>query len=162
MSNFPGKVLLAACLALGTPDFAQSTQAVELPDAAGVTPAPSPSVRPHGDVRFRKKIFWTFVAVDAASAVSDTQISRAGLQICQRSSEANSWLYGQKPGLGRYYATDIVLDGGADLLSYKALHSHHKPLHLLGWLPLAVMAGSHATGAIQWAKAINDNCKYNP
>jgi hypothetical protein len=103
---------------------------------------------------FHKKVFWTLVGVDAASAVADAQLSRAGLQMYPNTYEQNSWLYGRRPSLGWYYATDVLTDAGGTLLSYGLLHSRRKALRILGWaLPIA-LTGTHADGAIRWAVVI--------
>ncbi len=134
---------------------AQVAEPGQLPDAPGVSPQPSPPTARQDAVVFHKKVFWTLVGVDAASAVADAQISRAGLSMFPNRTEQNSWLYGRRPSLGRYYATDVVTDVGGAFLSYKLLHSRRQSLRVLGWaLPIA-LAVSHADGAIRWAILID-------
>jgi len=91
---------------------------------------------------FHKKVFWTLVGIDAASAIADVQTSWHVEQTYPNSSEQNSWLYGQKPSLARYYATIALVDGGAIFLSYRLLHSRRRSFHIAGWiLPTAAIAG---------------------
>ena len=160
--NLPlaGNFVNAVCLwlvAVGTL-FAQEVKPAPLPEAPGTSSQPSSSPARSNAVVFHRKVFWSLVAVDAASAVADTQISHAGLQTCPNYREGNSWLYGPRPSLGRYYATDVVIDGGGALLSYWLLHSRHKPIRVFGWLPLAVTLGSHGEGVVRWANAIGSDC----
>lgn len=147
------------CLGIAAAMQAQQTDGAQLPDAPAAAPAPNtvPAEAPKGVV-FHKKLFWSLVAADAGSAIADTQISRSGLDMCPNYQEINSWLYGRRPSLGRYYATDAAIDGGAAFLSYKLLHSRRKSFRMLGWLPLAATSVTHADGAIRWAKVINNDC----
>jgi len=105
----------------------------------------SPPPRPE-PVVFHKKIFWSFVVADAASAIADAQTSWSWLQAHPTGVEHDSWLLGRRPGLARYYATFAVVDGGSAILSYKFLHSHGKPLRVVGWGLLALVGGNHLYG----------------
>jgi hypothetical protein len=160
------RLLIAACLYLSTVSFvySQERHRDQLPDAPVAFAAPSPSSQPsqapmqQDEVVFQKKVFWSLVAVDAGSAIADAQISRTGLRTCPNYREQNSWLYGLRPTLGRYYATNAVMDSGSAFLAYKLLHSHYRIVRMLGWLPLAVTTGGHADGAIRWAGVIGNRC----
>ena len=136
---------------------AQEAGPRQLPDALGTSSRPSPPAVRHEAVVLHKKVYWALVGVDAASAVADAQISRAGLQMYPTIQEKNSWLYGRRPSLGRYYATDVVTDAGSAFLSYRLLHSRRRPLRILGLALPAAMAGMHADGAIRWAILIEDH-----
>jgi hypothetical protein len=151
------------CLSVVLTVHAQEPDSRQLPDApvpasTATTTLTSAHPNPQAVPVFHKKIFWTLVGVDAAALVSDAQISRTGLEMCPNYAEINSWLYGRRPSLGRYYAMDLATDGGAAFLSYKLLHSRRKYPRLLGWLPLVATSGTHADGAIRWAKVIGNNC----
>jgi len=137
--------LIAACLSLLSAGrvCAQEAEPGQLPDAPGVSSQPSPPTTRHDAVVFHKKIFWTLVGVDAASAVADAQTSWHNEQIDPNATELNSWLYGKRPSLARYYATDVVMDGGAAFLSYKLMHSRRKFLRTAGWGVIAFAAGQH-------------------
>lgn len=137
-------LLIAACLSLlaGGNMIAQDATPGKLPDAPGVSSQPSSTVR-REVVVFHTRVFWSLVAVDAASAVADTQTSWHDEQMFPNGSEENSWLYGQRPSRTRYYATDAVMDGGGAFLSYKLLHSRRKFLHTVGWVLLAGLVGQH-------------------
>ena len=150
------RLLIAVCLSLLAAGrvCAQEAEPKQLPDAPGVSSQPSPPTARQDAVVFHKKVFWSLVAVDAASAVADAQLSRAGLRMFPTGHEQNSWLYGRRPSLGRYYATDVVTDGGSAFLSYKLLHSRRRAFRIVGWgLPVAA-TGGHADGAIRWAVLI--------
>jgi hypothetical protein len=129
----------------------------QLPDAPAPNAAPSklivrqdnPGAPPErtNQVVFHKNIYWTLVVVDAGSAVADAQ---TGWNIEQSTNgyEENSWLYGRKPSLARYYLTDLATDGGSAVLSYVFLHSRHRWLRVAGWcLPAGAIAG-HTDGWI--------------
>jgi hypothetical protein len=137
--------LIAACLSLLAAGSvcAQEAGPRQLPDAPGVSSQPSPPTARHDAVVFHKKVFWTLVGVDAASAVADAQTSSSNLQNYPNTTETNSWLYGRRPSLGRYYATFAVMDGGSAFLSYKLLHSRRKNFRRAGWGLLAFAAGEH-------------------
>jgi hypothetical protein len=141
-------LLIGACLSLLAAGSvcAQVAEPGQLPDAPGVSSQPSPPRARHDAVVFHKKIFWLLVAVDAASAVADTQTSWHNEQIDPDATELNSWLFGKRPSLARYYATDVVMDGGADFLSYKLLHSRRRFLRVAGWGVLTFAAGQHLNG----------------
>ena len=143
----PIRRLLLACLICLTAASAVHAQnaGTELPDAP--VPNPPPLARQDAAV-FHGKIFWPLVAALAASAVADAQTSHNDELQYPNGSEYNSWLYGRRPSLGRYYATFAVMDGGGSFLSYKLLHSRHKPLRVAGWGVIAALIGSHAAGAI--------------
>ena len=142
--------LIAVCLSLLAAGGvrAQEAEPKQLPDAPGVSSQPSPSAARPDSVVFHKKVFWTLVAVDAGSAIADNQISWHHEQIDPNWYEQNSWLYGRRPSLGRYYASDVLMDGGGAFLSYKLLHSRRKLLRTAGWVLLAGLVGQHTYGWI--------------
>jgi hypothetical protein len=126
----------------------------QLPDAPTALEQPRPtSTPPQSAVVFHTKAFWTLVAVDAASAVADAQTSWHNEQKYSNSYEQNSWLYGRRPSLGRYYATFAVIDGGGALLSYHLLHSRHKLARCAGWALLGGLVAQHTEGWIYNASA---------
>jgi hypothetical protein len=137
--------LIAACLSLLTTGgvCAQEAEPGQLPDAPSVSSQSSPPTAHQDAVVFHKKVFWSLVAVDAASAVADAQTSWHNEQTYPNGRELNSWLYGRKPSLGRYYGTFAVMDGGGLFLSYKLLHSRRKLLRTPGWALLAGLIGQH-------------------
>lgn len=101
---------------------------------------------PQKNVVFHKKLFWSLVAVDAASAVADAQTSWHNERTYPNSVEHNSWLFGKRPSLGRYYATFAGMDGGAAFMSYKLLHARRRPLRVVGWGLLPISVGNHLYG----------------
>jgi hypothetical protein len=133
------------CLVAASMVRAQNTGS-EPPDIP--MPNPPPRVR-HDAVIFHDRIFWPLAAALAASAIADAQTSYSNELRYPTGHERNSWLLGRKPSLGRYYATFAVMDGGGSFVSYKLLHSHHKPLRAVGWGMLAALTGNHAGGAIE-------------
>jgi hypothetical protein len=137
--------LIAACLSLLSAGrvCAQQAEPERLPEAPSVSSQPSPPTARQDAVVFHKKVFWTLVGVDAASAVADAQTSWSNLQNYPNTTEINSWLYGRRPSLGRYYATFAVMDGGSAFFSYRLLHSRRKSFRMAGWSLLAVAAGEH-------------------
>jgi hypothetical protein len=137
--------LIAVCLSLlaASGVYAQEAEPRQLPDAPGVSSQPSPPTAHQDAVVFHKKVFWSLVSVDAASAVADAQTSWHNEHIYPNGHEVNSWLYGRKPSLGRYYATFVVMDGGGSFLSYKLLHSRGKLRRTAGWVLLAGLIGQH-------------------
>jgi hypothetical protein len=137
-------VLLWVCA--GTA-YAQQSE-TQLPEAPSAAEQPSTAAVHRPPVVFHKKIFWTLVGVDAASAVADAQTSWNDLQMNPNGHEVNSWLYGRRPNLGRYYATFAAVDGAGCFVGDRLLRSRHRSLRILGWaLPGAVVAG-HAVAAI--------------
>lgn len=142
-------LFVAACLvAASVSMYAQAAQPAQLPDAPAVsTQVPAPPA--HQDaVVFHKKVFWTLVGVDAASAVADTQTSWHNEQMNAYGVEQNSWLYGRRPSLGRYYATDVLMDGGGAFLSYRLLRSQRRIFRIGGWALLGALIGQHTDGWI--------------
>ena len=153
MLNNPWESFCIACLSLSLAGVAHGQQSgtAPLPDAPEVSPhsASSATRAPSQDaVVFHKKIFWSVVAVDAASAVADAQTSWHDLQVNPNLHEQQSWLLGRRPSLGRYYATFAVLDGGGAYLSYKLLHSRHRLFRIAGWGVLAYAVQEHTRGWI--------------
>ena len=144
----PIRRLLRACLLCLTAASAVHAQnaGTELPDAP--VPNPAPVVR-QDTVIFHNRIFWPLVAAVASSAIADAQTSYSNELRYPNGHENSSWLLGRKPSLGRYYATFAVIDGSATFLSYKLLHSRHKPLRVVGWGVLFVLTGDHLYGAIR-------------
>lgn len=144
------KLLIAVCsflLAVGSM-IAQEAAPEKLPDAPAVsTQTASPAPRQDAVV-FHKKVFWSLVAADAASAVADAQTSWQNEQMYPTGHEQNSWLYGRNPSLGRYYATFAVIDGGGAFLSYKLLHARRESFRMVGWALLAGLIGQHSEGWI--------------
>jgi len=108
-------------------------------------------------VIFHRKIFWPLVAALAASAVVDAQTSYSNELQYPNGHENSSWLLGRKPSLGRYYATFALIDGGGTFLSFKLLHSRHKPSRVAGWGVLAALTGEHLYGSI-----MNERQHLNP
>jgi hypothetical protein len=139
-------LVLWTCAAGGA--YGQQSEA-RLPEAPSVTAQPvATPTRQKGEVVFHRKVFWSLVAIDAGSAIADVQTSWTNEETYPGGSEQNSWLYGRKPGLGRYYVTAALMDGGAVFLSYKLLHSRHRLLRLAGWSPLAGVLAAHTDGWI--------------
>jgi hypothetical protein len=128
--------------------YPQETGRGQLPDAPGASTRPAPTAARQDAVAFHKKVFWTLVGVDAASSVADAQTSWHNEQMSPYLYEQNSWLYGRRPSLGRYYATDLVIDGGAAFLSYKLVHSRRRSLRVAGWILLAGAIAGHTQGWI--------------
>jgi hypothetical protein len=148
------RLFLAGCLYLWIAVVAhaqQSPQSEQLPDGhmpASCQPAPAPVSTPTQRVEqpapvFHKKIFWALAGADAASAVADAQTSWHNEKMYPNSVEQNSWLYGRRPSLARYYGTFAAIDGGNALLSYRFLHSRHKAVRLLGWGELSFAVPNH-------------------
>lgn len=137
------------CLGIAAAMQAQQTDGAQLPDAPAAAPAPNtvPAEAPKGIV-FHKKLFWSLVAVDAASAVADTQTSLHNENLYPNSYEQNSWLYGKRPSPARYYLTDLAMDGGIALISYEFLHSRRKTLRVTGWALLGAVLVAHTEGWI--------------
>ena len=130
------------------PDAPQPVAAL----AATVAAAPNAVV-------FHKKLFWSLVGVQAAAVVADAQISELGLQMCPHLIEKQSaWLYGRRPSLARYYATDAFIDGGAALLGYRMVRSRRKFVKAFGWTLVAGSISAHTEGAITSLHALNSNC----
>jgi len=150
-------VLVTGCLFIGAvrPAIGQEATMDRLPDAPVASAQPSPAPRGDGVV-LHKKVFWTLVAVDAGSAVADAQTSDHIRNLYPNSSEQNAWLYGRRPGLPRFYATDAVIDGGFAFLSYKLLHSQRKYSRSLGWVLLAVVIGGHTDGWIHNVRQLSN------
>jgi len=137
--------LIVACLSLLAAGSvcAQVAEPGQLPDAPGVSSQLPPPTAHQDVVVFHKKVFWSLVGVDAASAVADAQTSWHNEQIYPNTTEMNSWLYDRRPSLGRYYATFAVMDGGSAFLSYKLLHSRRNSFRMVGWGLLAAAAADH-------------------
>jgi hypothetical protein len=99
-------------------------------------------------VAFHKKIFWAMVGVYGASMIADIQTSYSVEQRFPTGTEFNDWLYGRRPSLARYYATDLAIDSACIFLSYKLLHSRRKWFRGIGWTLLAGQTASHTSAAI--------------
>lgn len=141
------RVLIIGWLCLGSAGAMQGQQADEarLPDAPAAVEATTPPT-PQKGVVFHKKLFWTLVGVDAASAAADVQTSWHNEQEYPNGYELNSWLYGRRPSLARYYATDAAIDGGGAFLGYKLLHSRRRLFRMAGWALLVGLVGQHTAG----------------
>ena len=135
---------------------AQEPDHVPLPDAPSVSSPPPPPITQEAPVAFHKKIYWTLVAADAASIVADVQTSWHNEQVFPNGSEQNSWLFGRRPSLARYYVTDVAMDGSGAFLSYKLLHSRRKLFRTAGWVLLAGLVGQHTEG---WIYNVNQHQK---
>jgi hypothetical protein len=145
-------IIIAAffCLGADWSALAQAGGSLPLPDAPNPSPqpsSPSPAVRPQ-TIPSHKRIFWTLVAFDAASAVTDAQTSSHNEQTYPEAREQNSWLYGSRPSLARYYGMFALIDGGGSFLSYKMLHARHKILRTAGWIVMAELIGQHTVAWI--------------
>jgi hypothetical protein len=141
-------IVARLCLVADPGALAQTGDAAQLQEAPSLSSQPLPSTRRVPAVPFHKEIFWTLVAFDAASAVTDGQTSRHNEQTYPEAREENSWLYGQRPSLGRYYGMFALIDGGGSFLSYKMLHSRHKILRTAGWIVMAELIGQHTVAWI--------------
>ncbi len=134
---------LIVFFSLATPCLAQ-----EPPDAPSKVGAsretpirPSPQLT--NPVLFRKNFFWPLVAACGTAAIFDAQMSHSHSVKYPNSTETSSWLLGQRPSLGRYYATFAVMDGGTAFASYKLLRSHRKTVRVIGWGILGGLAAIH-------------------
>ena len=133
--------------------FVIPTRADDLPNAParqGASASPSStagemaSASQRETAIFPKKVFWPTVAALGTSAAFDAQMSRTYLVDHPNAHEAQSWLLGKRPSLGRYYATFAVMDGAAAVISYKLLHSHRKPVRVIGWSMIGSLTALHA------------------
>lgn len=142
--------LMVACLFLVAvlPASAQGDDKTPLPDAPVVSSRPSPPAGGPEIVVFPQKVFWSLVAVDAASAVADAQSSWNNLQQNPNLHENISWLLGRRPGLARYYLTFSAIDGASGFISFRLLHSQRKILRITGWGLLGGMIALHTDGWI--------------
>lgn len=146
-----GKALILGlfCVSVAGALQGQKADGAQLPDAPSAAEQPRATpASPRTAVVFHKKAFWTLVAVDAASAVADAQTSWHIENLYPNSREQNSWLYGKRPGLARYYLTDLAVDGGSVLLSYKLLHARRRALRVMGWAVLGAVTAAHTEGWI--------------
>ena len=136
-------------LVFAVPVQGQSSGAAQPPDA----PTPSFQVTPQqNSVAFHAKVFWPMVGALAGSIIADAQTSYNGEQRFPKGYELNSWLYGLRPSLARYYLTDVAIDGAGVFISYKLLHSRRKFFRVAGWTLLAGQTAGHTTGAIYNAR----------
>jgi hypothetical protein len=103
------------------------------------------------NVDFPKKVYWPLVAACGTAAVFDAQMSHGYLTRHPDQIESGSWLLGRRPSLGRYYATFAIMDGGVAVISYKLLHSRHKPLRVIGWGLLGGQTAIHTDDDIVMA-----------
>jgi hypothetical protein len=83
------------------------------------------------------------VAACGTAAIFDAQMSHSYLVTHPATTENGSWLLGQRPSLGRYYAMFAVLDGGAAVISHKSVHSRRKPVRIVGWSILGGLTAIH-------------------
>jgi hypothetical protein len=116
--------------------------AVGLPAAAS---APASQVTPNRrtSVVFPARVYWPLVAACGTAAIFDAQMSHSFLVSHPDTTENGSWLLGQRPSLGRYYAMFAVLDGGVAVISYKLVHSRRKPVRIVGWSILGGLTAIH-------------------
>jgi len=148
------------CLGIAAAMQAQKRDGAQLPDAPAAAHGLStvPAEAPKGVV-FHKKLFWSLVTADAGSAIADAQTSRHNEDLYPNSYEQNSWLYGKRPSLARYYVTDLAVDGGSALISYELLHSHRRGLRTTGWSLLGAVLVAHTEG---WIYNVNQLSKAAP
>jgi hypothetical protein len=139
-------VVASLCLVASGVARAQGDEKRPLPDI------PVPSTQPPPPAAetmiFHRKVFWSLVAVDAASAVADAQTSWDNLQQNPNLHENLSWLLGRRPGLARYYLTFAAIDGASGFISFRLLHSQRKTLRIAGWGLLGGMIALHTDGWI--------------
>ena len=139
---------LTAARADDLPD-APSNNPIDRPvTTTSIATTPSTEAKP---VVFQKRAYWSLVAACGTAAIFDAQMSHADLVNHPDHIEAGSWLLGRRPSLGRYYAMFALLDGGTALVSYKLLHSRHKPVRIVGWGLLGGLTVIHTYDDIEMA-----------
>lgn len=84
----------------------------------------------------------------AASSIADVKTSYDAEQRFPNGTEFNDWLYGRRPSLARYSATNMAVDGTIVFVSYKLLHSGHKWVRGVGWSLLVGQTMGHTIAAV--------------